>query len=66
MKQLKAIQRFLPDLGRTEGGLAAYATALVGGALLGGIALALLNRKTIQSLQKELHTLPTPPTDEIY
>jgi hypothetical protein len=67
MNSLKKLREYVPLAKREDSSLAAYATALVSGALLGGIALALFNRKTIQSLQRELHEAPPPvSTDEIY
>ena len=36
-------------------------------ALLGGVAVALFNRKTLQSIQQKLkHTPPPPSNDDIY
>jgi hypothetical protein len=71
MSKLSEIQRIIerrrkhPDTGGN--GLVAYAAALVSGALLGGIALALLNRRTIQTLRNEIENSPSPPSsDDIY
>lgn len=44
----------------------AYVGALLGGALLGGIALALLNRKTIQELREKLDQRAGSSPDDIY
>ena len=44
----------------------AYFGALLGGAFLGGIALALLNRKTINELRERLEHAEDYPRDEIY
>jgi hypothetical protein len=71
MSRLTEIRDRLPIHRKApEGSLqstAAYALALISGALLGGIALALLNRKTIQTLQHELENAPPPPSsDDIY
>jgi len=44
-----------------------YALAMAGGVLLGGAALALFHRKTIQGMQRQLDMPPPPPpSDEIY
>jgi hypothetical protein len=45
--------------------LATYFGAIVGGALLGGVALALLNRKTIQELREKLDQSLASP-DDVY
>jgi hypothetical protein len=43
-----------------------YVGALLGGVLLGGIALALLNRKTIQELREKLDERAGSSPDDIY
>ena len=52
--------------GTSDGpGIPGYFAAVLGGALLGGIALALLNRKTIQELRDKLEQ-PPPYPDDVY
>jgi hypothetical protein len=64
----KAAQRLQSRVfNRSNGmGIPGYAAAVVAGALLGGVALALLNRKTIQELREKLDQRPGSSSDDIY
>lgn len=68
MSHLKKIQRLLDShTAENHPRRVHYLLLVLGGALMGGTALALLNRTTIQRLREDLERPPAPlSNDEIY
>lgn len=64
-KKAQQLQRRIlaPDSGRD---IPRYLAAVLGGVFLGGVALALLNRKTILDLREKLDRRPSAEFDDIY